>query len=233
MIHTRGMAKGFPYGPALVTLLIAATAPSVVKAGPRPLTDAEMDGVTAAGIAVEVDVYARARGHIAHTRTASRALTRIVEGRIQVGAGFAEGQAYACCGSGSSVAVGSSAAGAGDVVEGGSFSHVFHGAALTADGAFERFAFGYSAALLLTASFGGQRDSRARGDPGRRLIGVGQLLSENRLITGFAFAPVYAAGLRWRAARHLAGPGDLSPATTAGQIAPRRLTRANQIVTPK
>jgi hypothetical protein len=213
------MVNGFAPRSTLVALLVGITAPCVTMAEPRTLADVEMDAVTAAGVVVEVDAYARALGTIAVTRTDARALTGIIEEGIEIGAGFAEGQAYACCGNGSSVVVGSSAAGGGDVVYGGSFSHVFHGAALTAEGVLERFAFGYSAALLLTASSDGLLNSRALGDLSRKLIGGGQTLSGDGLVAWFAFAPVYTAGMRWRAARHLTGQRhDLPQVTTASQM---------------
>jgi hypothetical protein len=213
------MVNRLTHRSALAALLLAATAPCVAGAEPRLLADVEMDAVTAAGVMVDVRAYAHALGAIARTRTDARALTSIIEEGIEISAGFAEGQAYTCCGNGSSVVVGSSAAGGGDVVYGGSFSHVFHGAALTAEGVLERFAFGYSAALLLTASSDGLLNSRALGDLSRKLIGGGQTLSGDGLVAWFAFAPVYTAGMRWRAARHLTGQRhDLPQVATASQM---------------
>jgi hypothetical protein len=229
------MAIGLAHRSNLAALLLGITAPCVAMAEPRLLAEAEMDAVTAAGVVVEVEAYAHAFGTVALTRTDARALTSRLGDGIEVGAGFAEGQAVACCGRDSAVAVGSSAAGGGDVLYGGSFSHVFHGAALTADGALQRFAFGYSAALLLGASSDAPLDSRALDDAlsdlSRRLFGGGQTVSGDGPATGFAFAPVYTAGLRWQAARYLSGQRhDLSSIATTSQLASQRLTRAQQAV---
>jgi hypothetical protein len=218
------MVNGFAPRSTLVALLVGITAPCVTMAEPRTLADVEMDAVTAAGVVVEVDAYARALGTIAVTRTDARAaLTGIIEEGIEIGAGFAEGQAYACCGNGSSVVVGSIAAGGGDVVYSGSFSHVFHGAAVTADGALERFALGYSAALLLTASSDGLLNSPALngalGDLSQKVVGGGQAPSSDGLVIGFAFAPVYTAGMRWWTAHHLTSQRhDLPQVATASQM---------------
>ena len=231
------MAIGLAHRSDLAALLLAITTPCFAIAEPRLLADAEMDAVTAAGVVVEVDAYARALGRLASTRTDAHALTSRLGDGTEVSAGFAEGHAFACCGKGSSVAVGSSAAGGGDVVYGGSFSHVFHGAALTSDGAIQRFAFGYSAALLLTASsdrlLSAHALDGALGDLSRKL-GGGHTLSGDGLVTGYAFVPVYAAGLRWQAARHLSGQRhDLWSVATATQVASQRPTRAQQAVSWK
>jgi len=220
----------------LAAVLLAITAPCVARAEPKLLTEAEMEAVTAAGVVVEVEAYASAFGTVALTSTDARALTSRLGDGIEVGAGFAEGRAFACCSNESSVAVGSRAAGSGDVVYGSSFSHVFHGAALTAGGAFQRFAFGYSVALRLAASFDAPLDPRALddalGDLSWKLFGGGQTVSDDGFATGFAFAPVYTAGLRWQAARHLSGQRhDRSPAAT--QVASQRLARARQAVSWK
>jgi hypothetical protein len=234
----RRMVNGFAPRSTLAALLVGITAPCVAMAEPRTLADVEMDAITAAGVVVEVDAYARALGTIAVTRTDARALTSIIEEGIEIGAGFAEGQAYACCGNGSSVVVGSSAAGGDDVVYGGSFSHVFHGAALTSDGALRRFAFGYSAALLLTVSSDALLSARALdgalGELGRKFIGGGQTVSGNGLVTGYAFAPVYTAGLRWHAARYLVRQRhDFPEVATASQTAARQLIGVNQTMSRK
>jgi hypothetical protein len=230
MNHTGGMVKT-AHPPCLIVLLLAVTAPWIAVAEPRLLADAEMDGITAAGVRVEVEAYARALGDIALTRTNARALTRIVRDRVKVGVGLAEGQALACCGEGASVAVGSSAAGGGDVAYGDTVSHVFHGVSLSDDHTLEQFAFGYSASLLLEASSNGGADAGALGKLGHNLIGDGVVPSADGLTTGFAFAPVYTAGLRWRAARYLTGePHDLPHVATASQLASRRLTQARQAI---
>lgn len=217
--------------PCLIVLFLAVTAPCIAAAEPRLLVDAEMDGITAAGVHVGVEAHARALGNIALTRTDARALTRIVNDRVELGVGFAEGQAFACCGEGASVAVGSSAAGGGGVVHSGTVSHVFHGASLSDDHALDRFTFGYSASLVLGASTNGVVDRRALSELGRDLLGDEAVPSAGGLTTGFAFAPVYAAGLRWRAARHLTGqPHDLAHVATPSQLASQRLTQARQAI---
>ncbi len=192
-----------------MALLLGVTASCVAMAEPELLSDAEMDTITAAGVVIAVDAYAAALGTLALTRTEARTLTSAIQKRIEIGIGFAEGQAYACCDEGASVVVGSSAAGSGDVVSGSSFSHVFHGAALTGRGTVEHFSFGYSAAWLRAASSDtllGSRDlDRALGDLGDRLIDSVQTRSGDGPVTGFVFAPVYAAGLRWRAIRNVTG----------------------------
>jgi hypothetical protein len=230
------MAHGRLHRSALAALLLAATAPCVAIAEPRLLADVEMDAVTAAGVMVEVGAYARALGAIARTRTDARALTsKLMEG-VEIGAGFAEGQAFACCGEGSSVAVGSGAAGSGDAVYGKSVSHVFHGAAL-AEGALKRFTFGYSAALHVTASsdapLGPHALSDALGELGREFFG-GQTRSGGGLVTSYAFAPIYAAALRWQAAQYLTGQRhDLPSAATASQLASQRVMHAQQAISWK
>jgi hypothetical protein len=222
------------HSPCLIVLLLAVTAPCIAVAEPRLLADAEMDGITAAGVHVGGAAHARAVGHIVRTRTDARALTRTVNDRVELGVGFAEGQAFACCGQGASVAVGSSAAGGGGVVHSRTVSHVFHGAALSDDHALERFTFGYSASLVLGASTDGVVDGRALGKLGRDLLGHEAGPSAGGLTTGFAFAPAYAAGLRWRAARRLTGrPHDLAHVATASQLASQRLTRARQAISSR
>jgi hypothetical protein len=181
-----------------------------------------MEAVTAAGVMVDVRAYAHALGRIAFTRTDARALASNPMEGVEIGAGFAEGQAFACCGEGSSVIIGSSATGSGDAVYGKSVSHVFHGAALT-DGALKRFTFGYSAAFQVTALSDAPLGRHALGEFGRELLG-GQTVFGDRLVTGYDFAQVYAAGLRWQAARYLTGQRhDFSSAATASQLASQRL----------
>jgi hypothetical protein len=219
---------------ALAVVLLAIAAPCAALAEPRLLMQHEMDAITAAGVAIEVDAFAHAIGSVASTRTDARAVaTRPAEG-IEVGAGFAEGQALACCGTGSSVTVGSSATGAGDVVYGNSVSRVFHGAGLSEDGTLERFTFGYSAAVQVVVSSDAPLDARAlnsvRGDLAPKLFG-GQAVSGDGLVTGFAFAPVHAAALRWQLARHLTGQGpDLASVASTSQVAWQHLIRAQQTV---
>ena len=218
---------------ALAALLLAAIAPCVASAEPRLLADIEMDAVSAAGVMVDVGAYAQALGTIAFTRTDARALaSKPMEG-VEIGAGFAEGQAFACCGEGSSVTVGSSAAGSGDAVYRKSVSHVFHGAALT-DGALKRFTFSYSAALQVAASSDAPLDARALDDTTselRRELFDEQTASGHGLITGHAFAPVYTAALRWQAARYLTGQRhSLSSLVTASQAASQRLIGAQQAI---
>jgi uncharacterized protein (DUF697 family) len=182
---------------------------------------------------VDVRAYAHALGAIAFTRTDARALaSKRVEG-VEIGAGFAEGQAFACCGEGSSVTVGSNAAGSGDAVYGKSVSHVFHGAALS-DSALKGFSFGYSAALQVAASSDASLGARALGETLselRREFFDEQTASGDGLITAHAFAPVYTAALHWRAARYLTGQRhDPAPLLTASQIASQRLIEAQQAI---
>jgi hypothetical protein len=211
MNHTGRVIKGHVHGPALTALLLGLTVYDVAMAEPKPLADAEMDSVTAAGVVVEVDAYAWALGAIATARTEARVLTRSTKERVEVAAGFAEGLAYACCGEESSITVGSKAAGGGDVAYGSTFSQVFHGASLTSEGKVKRFTFGYSASLVVAASSdavphfleSNAELSDTLAALSREVIGDQQSLSDDGLAAGFAFAPMYTAALRWRAAHHL------------------------------
>jgi hypothetical protein len=101
-------------------LLAAALAPCSAAAEPMELTAAQLDQVTAAGVAVAVDVFAQAIGAAAETYTTT--LTDAFSNPwLSVAFGIGVGQAYACCGPDAEVAVGTTVAGTGGHTAGGSF----------------------------------------------------------------------------------------------------------------
>lgn len=103
---------------AAAAVLLVLIAPTGVAAEPRVLGDLELDGVTAAGVFVDVDSVAAAFGD--HTRALTDARTVAVPGRwFDLGVGLTRGQGFACCGEAADVEVGSTAVGMGDIVHRG------------------------------------------------------------------------------------------------------------------
>lgn len=185
--------------------------PSVVTAGPQVLRDSELDAVTAAGVLVAVDSTVNAVGD--HTVADTNASTSIRGGPfVQVGVGFGDGNAAACCGIESDVALDSTAVGAGDLVFGKTYTVEFRGASYAVGGGFASFAFGYTGALVLAMSFEDgfemleqtvqerQDDVRVGANAARELLGA----SRDGLATGFELGAAIAAGMRWQAAEDLA-----------------------------
>ena len=85
------------------------------------LTEVELDGVTAAGAGVDIDMSAFATGQIA--LTATDLVTGVVSnGPVVVGYGFGVGEATACCGPDAEVRLDISMSGTGDYVFEDSFT---------------------------------------------------------------------------------------------------------------
>jgi hypothetical protein len=193
---------------AATAILLGLTSPTAVMAEPQMLTASQMDRLTAGGIHVEVRAFASSSGRYASARTRAYASAGITKDRIDVGVGFAEGQAFACCGSESEVTVHSTANSTGDVVHSSTYAFKLRGTAVTLEGEASYFAYGYTAAFLVALSFEDRRDPGEDAVSASRdavdellgpLIGINQGPPRDRVVTGFELAPVFAAGLRWRA----------------------------------
>lgn len=103
---------------AAAAVLLVLITPLGLAAEPRVLGELELDGVTAAGVFVDVDSVAAAFGD--RTRTLTDARTVAVPGKwFDLGVGLTLGHGFACCGEAADVAVGSTAVGAGDIVHRG------------------------------------------------------------------------------------------------------------------
>lgn len=106
---------------AAAAVLLVLITPTGLAAEPRVLGDLELDGVTAAGVFVDVDSVATAFGD--RTRTLADAHTVAVPGGwFDLGVGLTLGHGFACCGEAADVAVGSTAVGVGDIVHRGTRS---------------------------------------------------------------------------------------------------------------
>ena len=85
------------------------------------LTETELDGVSAAGVGVDVETMAFATGQFG--QTATDLVTGIVaNGPVVIGYGFGVGEAIACCGPDAEVRLGTSLSGTGDYVFQDSFT---------------------------------------------------------------------------------------------------------------
>lgn len=203
--ETTGRARlGRAIGVATTAILLGMMSPIAVMAEPKTLTESQMDSLTAAGIHIEVRAFASAFGRDAIARTRAFAATGITEERIDVGVGFAEGQAFACCGSESDVAVHSRASSSGDIVRSTTYDFELRGAAVTLDGEASYFAYGYTAAFLVALSLDdrlgtGQDSVSASRDDVAKLSESIQAPLQDGIVTGFELAPVLALGLRRRA----------------------------------
>lgn len=112
----------------LITLL--AVMPSAAEAKPLILTPTQLDTVTAGGVYVDVASWAAALGENASAVTQTR--TDVNAHRaLQTGFGIGYSEAAACCGPASKVSLGTFVSGAGDRVNGGSTTIVFHADPLT------------------------------------------------------------------------------------------------------
>lgn len=103
---------------AATAVLLALITPIGVAAEPRVLDDLELDGVTAAGVFVDVDSVAAAFGDRTRTLTDARTVA-VPGGWFDLGVGLTLGHGFACCGEAADVAVGSTAVGVGDIVHRG------------------------------------------------------------------------------------------------------------------
>lgn len=174
---------------------------------PRPLTAAEMDGVTAGGIRIDAAAFAQASGDLALARTRSDALVSTTNA-MEFGIGFAEGLAFACCDPDSAVAVQSSVSTTGQVLHSSTYTTTFRGA-IAGDDQVRHFAYGFTAAFLVATSPGASPDAGDQagrapwdhlGDSIGTLVDPGQTQTQDRdgVVSGYEFAPVFAAGVRWR-----------------------------------
>jgi hypothetical protein len=214
-----GPSKAVSLAAAAMALLLAT--PAAVMAEPRALSASEMDGVTAGRIRVDATAFAQASGDFALARTRGDALVVTMDER-ELGVGFAEGLAFACCARESAVAVHSSVSSTGQIVHSDSHAVTFRGAIADSDGQVRYFTYGYAAAFLVARSPDEWPDAGAQaghepwdhlGEAVNGLIDVSQTRREGA-ISGFAFAPMLVAGIRWRLFRNFpAGPltGSTSP----------------------
>ena len=194
-----------------MALMLGIITPTVVAAEPQVLGDYALDAVTAAGVLVAVDSVAIAVGD--HIVADTGAYTSVrTEGLFEVGVGFSDGYAAACCSDESDVLLDSTAVGAGDLVFGKTYTVEFRGAAYAVDGGFAYFAYGYTGAFLLAISF---EDAFEMAQPTiqQRRVDVGDLsdamraftgASRDGITTGFEFGAAVMAGMRWQAAHDLA-----------------------------
>ena len=194
-----------------MALMLGMITPTVVAAEPQVLGDYALDAVTAAGVLVAVDSVANAVGD--HVVADTSSFTSVRGGDlVEVGVGFSDGYATACCGEDSDVVLDSTAVGVGDLVYGKTYTVEFRGATYTVDGGFGYFAYGYTAAFLLAVSFedGFEMVRQTVQDPPadvRDLVAaVHELTGASRdgFATGFELGAVMAAGMRWQAAQDLA-----------------------------
>jgi hypothetical protein len=103
---------------AAAAVLLVLITPIGLAAEPRLLGDVELDGVTAAGVFVDVASVATVFGD--STRTLTDARTVAVPGKwFDLGVGLTLGHGFACCGEDAEVAVGSTVRGVGDIVHHG------------------------------------------------------------------------------------------------------------------
>jgi hypothetical protein len=201
-----------------MALLLAILSPAAVTAQPRILTASELDEVTASGIRIEALAFAQASGDHALAHTHSDAMVSTINER-EVGIGLAEGLAFACCSRRSDVAVGSSVSTTGEIVLRKTYAVKFRGAIANREDDISYFSYGYAAEFLVARSADDRPDRGERAVRGRwdhlgasikDLIEVSQTQARAGIVAGFEFAPVFAAGLRWRLFREFlaATPGE-------------------------
>jgi hypothetical protein len=194
-----------------MALMLGMMTPTGVTAEPQVLTDSALDAVTAAGVLVDVSSVANAIGD--HTIADTSAYTSVrTKGLFEIGVGFSDGAAAACCGEESDVVLDSTAVGAGDLVYGKTYTVEFRGATYTVDGGLGYFAYGYTAAFLLAISLEDgfemvqqkvqvpRDDIRGVTDAVREFLGA----SRDGFATGYELGDAISAGMRWQAARDLA-----------------------------
>jgi hypothetical protein len=211
-----------------VGLLLCMLAPAAATAKPTVLTAAELDGVTAGGIRVDATARARASGDHVLAQTVSDAFV-VTTKAGELGIGFAEGMASACCGPESAVAVHSSVSSTGETVHSENYAVTFRGAVAGRDDQVRHFAYGYAAAFLVATSDGDWPDvgEQALHGPWNHLAGsigalidVGPTEGRGRVVSGFEFAPVFTAGLRWRLFRGFRAPTPSGAALAVGSLRP-------------
>jgi hypothetical protein len=194
-----------------MALMFGIMAPTGVAADPRVLADSELDVVTAAGVLVSVESIANAVGD--HLVAGTSAYTSVrTKDLIEVGVGFSDGYAAACCGEESDVVLDSTAVGAGDLVYSKTYTVEFRGATYAAGGGFNHFSYGHTAAFLLAISFedGFEMVQPAIEEPRGDLPGVTDAVREflgasrDGFAAGVELGAVISAGMRWQAAQDLA-----------------------------
>ena len=194
-----------------MALMLGMMTPTGVAAEPQALADSELDAVTAAGVLVAVSSVAHAVGD--HIVADTSSYTSVRGGPlIEVGVGFSDGYATACCGEESDVVLDSTAVGVGDLVYGKTYTVEFRGATYTVDGGFGYFAYGYTGAFLLAISFeeGYELVQQAVQEPRVDVRGVANAMREfigasrDGFATGFELGGAIFAGMRWQAAQDLA-----------------------------
>jgi hypothetical protein len=194
-----------------MALMFGMMTPAEVAAEPRVLADSALDAVTASGVLVSVNSIANAIGD--HIVANTGAYTSVRGGPlVEVGVGFSDGYAAACCGEESDVLLDSTAVGAGDLVYGKTYTVEFRGATYAVGGGFSHFAYGYTAAFLLAVSFEDafgmvqQKVQEPRGDIRGVTDAVREFLGASRdnFAAGAELGAVISAGMRWQAAQDLA-----------------------------
>ena len=211
-----GPSKAASLAAAAMALLLGT--PAAVMAEPRALSASEMDGVTAGRIRVDAVAFAQASGDFALARSRGDALVITMDER-EIGVGFAEGLAFACCGRESKVAVHSSVSSTGEIVHGRTHAVTFRGAIASRDDQVRYFTYGYTAAFLVARSPGEWPDPGEQavrepwdhlGGSVSGLIDISQDQGRDGVVSSFEFAPMFAVGIRWHLFR------DLQAATPTG-----------------
>jgi hypothetical protein len=229
-------SKAAGFAATAMALLLGTLSPAAVTAQPRALTASEMDGVTAGGIRVDAIAFAQASGDFALAQTRSDAFVSTINDR-DIGVGFAEGLAFACCGRESDVAVHSSVSSTGQIMHSKTHAVTFRGAIASGDDQVRYFTYGYTAAFLVATSFGDRPDPGAPaghrpwdhlGGSIRDLIDVGQTRGRDGVVTGFAFAPAFAVGIRWQLFRDFLAvtPTGSTPSMASLRPSPARFLQA-------
>jgi hypothetical protein len=225
-------------GTTATALLLAILLPAAVTAEPRALTASELDGVTAGGIRVDAIAFAQASGDFALAQTRSDAFVSTINER-ELGVGFAEGLAFACCRRESEVAVHSSVSSTGEIVHSETRAATFRGAIADRDNQVSYFVYGYAAAFLVARSPGdwpepadqAVRESRDHlGGSISGLIDVSQTEGRDGVVSGFAFAPMFAVGVRWHLFRGFlaATPTGATPAMASLRPSPAPFLQAGR-----
>jgi hypothetical protein len=99
---------------AAAAVLLGFTTSTPAADEPTVLSDLELDAITAAGVLVDVNSFATARGGLALSRTDSD--TFVLGGKtFDLGVGRTMGLAFACCNEEAEVVVGSGVVGLGDI----------------------------------------------------------------------------------------------------------------------
>jgi hypothetical protein len=148
--------------------------------------------------------------------------------------------AFACCARESAVAVHSSVSSTGQVVQSDSHAVTFRGAIADRDGQVRYFTYGYAAAFLIARSSGewpapgaqaGHEPWDHLGESVSGLIDVSQTRREGA-VSGFEFAPMFAAGIRWRLFRNLQTARPTGSAPSMASLRPSPAPSLHAVRTP-